>query len=228
VLHADPARDHQGEDDGGDALRQDQSQQRHDDQGRDAVQDLGDSLHDHVDLAAEVAGDQAVDHADEDIDQHGGQGDQQRDAGALPDAGEQVAALGVGAEPVVDVAEALLLVDVDALLHAVEDAELLKPRNPRRQIRMLDDDGFVGMAGDHRSDDGHDDDDDDDNGAEDRASVLAEVRPDILGVGRSLVVLVNQLFSLLREGEVIGGEINVLGFHGHVSSPPSPHGCGDR
>ncbi len=77
---------------------QDHHQQNDDNQVRNTVDDLQQAHHDDIQRAAEVAGDAAVNAAQNQIDQRADHGDGQRHAAAHPDAGEDVAAERIRAE----------------------------------------------------------------------------------------------------------------------------------
>ena len=77
----------------------------------DAVDNLHNTHHDVVGtMPPKVAGDAAVDHADHQVDGHGGEGDHQGDPAALKGAHQQVAAQAVGAEDVHQVLPLVALV----------------------------------------------------------------------------------------------------------------------
>ena len=63
------------------------------------VEDIDEAHHQIVRPPARISGDQAVDHADEETDRSAHEPDQQGDAGPVHQAGHQVAAVEVGAQP---------------------------------------------------------------------------------------------------------------------------------
>ena len=81
-------------------LEEDHHQDDEDREG-ERVEDVDDAHHDGVEFAACVAGDRAVGDADGQGDERGDESDHDGDASAVEDAGEQVASVDIGAEPVV-------------------------------------------------------------------------------------------------------------------------------
>src|SRR5206468_3404087 len=68
-------------------------------QMREALDDLGEALDDHVDPTAVVAGEPAQEQSERERERDTDQADGERDAGGIDDAAEHVAAQPVGAQP---------------------------------------------------------------------------------------------------------------------------------
>lgn len=68
---------------------------------REGVEDIDYAHHEAIQAAADVAGEGTVGDADEEGDERGHEADHEGDAAAVEDAGEEVAAVDIGAEPVV-------------------------------------------------------------------------------------------------------------------------------
>ena len=96
--HRNPADERIGDDDGHHAGFQNHHQQDDDNQIRNAVDDFQQAHHDDIQRAAEVAGNAAVNAAQNQVNQRADHGDGQRHAAAHPDSGENVAAKRVRAE----------------------------------------------------------------------------------------------------------------------------------
>ncbi len=143
-----PLHRHQGEDDLARARAQHREQDERHQDGREAELDVDDAHDQPVDAAAEIGRRQA----DRGADQHGDHGahhaDAERDAQAVEDAREHVAALVVGAEP-----ERVARHRLAARRHAaVHDVELVKVvgvlrRDQRRRQRGDDDQDEQRQAG---------------------------------------------------------------------------------
>ena len=223
AAHAHPLGQHQSEDDGHHAGLQHQQQQCDDDQPGDAVGHFQKALHHHIDLAAEVAGDQAIAHADDHIDDGGGHGDDEGNASALPRTGPDVAAVEVAAEPVVDVQFLLFLISVGHLgagggahlLAAVQNAELLNAGHTGRKVLLAQVLARVGVAVHAGAEDGQQHDEDDEHEAQHRALFLEEADERILpealgckvGIHRDLGLVVLELEIGGGEGFIRGGRL---------------------
>jgi hypothetical protein len=116
-----------GEDQHDVALEDRQQEDDEEDEGQ-GIEHVDDAHHEVVDAPAQIAGDGAPGDPDEEADGGGDDADQQRDAQADQQAGEQVTALQVGAE----------------------DVHVLEGRRDGAQVR----DGAVVVHPDHRPDDG--------------------------------------------------------------------------
>ena len=193
-------------------------------QSRDTVIDLGEALHDAVHRTAEVAGNQAVAHAQSHVDHGGHQRNAKADPGALPDSRPDVPAQGVGAEPVVYIVSALLFVAVDDLeagggghfFVAVKNAYFLKTRDTGREVLLRQILVGVAVLVHARADDGEEGNDHDEHQRNQRALVadepLVNVLPVALGgeirvnidtggvVFQQEVILLKGVFRNLRHG----------------------------
>ena len=257
AAHAHPLGEHQGKDNGDHAGLEHQQKQRDDHQTGDAVGNFQKTLHHHIHLAAKVAGDQAVAHADDHIDDGGGNRDDQGHAGTLPGTGPDIAAIGVAAEPVVDILLALFHIGIHCLgtgggahfLVTVEDAEVLQHLHAGRKVflaQLLTGVGILVHAG-AKCRQQHDKDNEDQ--AEHRALFAEEAHPHILPEALCGKVRVHcDLCVVMLEHKVLLVE-GMLGIHGihcaddgisrgfaaqanrffcHISRPPLPSGCAGR
>ena len=256
-LMAAVIHEHQGKDNGDHAGFEHQQKQRDDHQTGDAVGNFQETLHHHIHLAAKVAGDQAVAHADDHIDDGGGNRDDQGHAGTLPGTGPDIAAIGVTAEPVVDILLALFHIGIHCLgtgggahfLVTVEDAEVLQHLHAGRKVflaQLLTGVGILVHAG-AKCRQQHDKDNEDQ--AEHRALFAEEAHPHILPEALCGKVRVHcDLCVVMLEHKVLLVE-GMLGIHGihcaddgisrgfaaqmnrffcHISRPPLPSGCAGR
>ena len=94
-----PAEQRGDEDDGEEAAAGQRAEQQRGEQRGHHREELDDAHDDPVGPALEIAGERAERDADEDAEGRGGEADGQRDARAVDDAGEEVAAEVVDAEP---------------------------------------------------------------------------------------------------------------------------------
>ena len=151
AAHADPAGDDHNQNKRGYASTEEQNEQNRHDLERYAAQHLNDALHEHVDLAAIVAGDRAVYNADEAVDDHGAETNQQGDTRAAPHTDPQVAADVIGTEPEVVVARVSqdVLADLQAhhrnFLLAVIPGVLLKDLHDRALFLILGELGLLDL-----------------------------------------------------------------------------------
>ena len=257
AAHAHPLGQHQGKDDGDHAGLQHQQQQRNDDQAGNAVGYLEEALHHHIHPAAKVAGDQAIAHADDHIDDSGGHRDDQGDTGTLPGAGPDIAAVQVTAEPVVDIVLALFHIGVDALaagggahlLAAVQDAEALDARHTGSKVLLAQILAGVGIAVHARAKNGQQHDDDDQEQAQHGAPLAEEAEDGILpeALGRKVGIHGDLIVVVLEDKLlVLKGVLGIQGIHRaddgircgfaaqadrffcHISHPPLPDECADR
>ena len=90
LAHADPFRQQQRHNHQPHALGHEDGQHGDNHQPRDAVGNLHKPLHDAVRHPAEIAGDQAVAHADDHVNNNGDKRDQDADSGAVPGPGPQI------------------------------------------------------------------------------------------------------------------------------------------
>ena len=94
-----PAQDSDDEDDAPDVGAEDRDHEQCEEEPRHDLKDLGDAHQHVVDPAAVVAGDRPDDDPDGDRHRDGEEPDHERDAGAVENAGQYVAAEVVRAEP---------------------------------------------------------------------------------------------------------------------------------
>ncbi len=92
--HADSDKDQQ------DILSEEGHQQDHKEHEREGVEDLQQAHHHRVDFATQIARERAVERADHDRHQRGGNADHQGDASTDSDTHQQITPRGVGAEVV--------------------------------------------------------------------------------------------------------------------------------
>ena len=215
AAHAHPLGQHQGKDDGHHAGLQYQQQQCDDDQTGDAVGDLEEALHQHIHLAAEIARDKAVAHADDHVNDRSGHSDDEGDAGTFPSTGPDVAAVQVASEPVVDVILAFFDIVVDDLragggahlLAAVQNAELLDAGHAGRKVFLAQILAGVGVVIHARAKDGQQQDDEDHDQAQHSALLAEEADADIFpeALGRK-VGIHRDLGGVVFPGKLFGGE----------------------
>ena len=98
--HVQPLHRTDGGVDQEDVATEHHHQQDHQEHERQRIHDVDEAHHQVVGASAEVAGDGAVEHADHQTDEGGDQRHRQRDLAAMQGAGQQVAAVDVGAEDV--------------------------------------------------------------------------------------------------------------------------------
>jgi hypothetical protein len=98
--HRRPGHDRNGQDDASDRRTQNRDDEDGEEEGRNGLEDLGQSHENFVDDAAVIAGGTAHQHADERREQCGDDPDDERRAGTVDDAGQLVATQHVSAEQI--------------------------------------------------------------------------------------------------------------------------------
>ena len=121
--HTDPAGQHECKQKGGedaDFLSKMQLEERCDDHERHIVQHIADTLHDHVNCAAVVAFNCAVNAANEEVDRRNDNGEQEAQTSAGSKADENVLTISVGAEEeggnlTVEITEVFVIIHTQAI-----------------------------------------------------------------------------------------------------------------
>lgn len=161
---------------------------------RQRIDDVDDTHHDQVGPSADIAGDTAIDHADDEHDEACEHADAQRDARAVDDADEIVAALLVGAEDVREAGAAL--VDI-LLLHLA----VSKRSEVFRALVALAVDGhdlLIFIRDDHRRNDDRDEDDREQHQAKHGKRIFHQLAHTVAEERRALAHDVLLLFFLVR------------------------------
>ena len=185
--------------------------QKDDDQHiRQGVDDIHDPHHDQVHSAAQISGDTAVEHADDQNDDTGKQAHRQGDPGAVDHADEVVAALFIGAEDMGEAGSALF--DVLLLHLAVgEGSQVLGALVPPA---VHGKDLLIAVGNDQGRDDNGDHNGQQHNQAGHRQWVPEELAHAVLEKGGALAHYVLLAFLVLRGGDkLLGGELAQVDLH---------------
>ena len=167
-----------------------EQQQRHDDQPRNTVGNLGNTLHDVIYRTAEITGNQTITHSDDHINNRSQHRNDQGNPGTGPYTGPDITAQGIGTEPIIGVLKPLIFILIDQLctsggghlFTAIQDSDILHPGYTGCQILFCQRLSSVSIAVHVRADNRHQCDQKNENQTNHGAFLGKKTPPDVLPV----------------------------------------------